>query len=250
MKIIGSDFDGTLNHNGIDEKKKDAIKKWRKKGNIFSVVSGRGKTELYALYKENDFECDYLVADNGAVIMKPDREIVSMVKCDGKFLKSLCEYLFEIGCEWADVHSEDDMMVVCDSLKAKENEFYLKDVPQTEWFTQVSTMLETAEESAEVTRLVKEKFGEFLNPLQNGRCIDIVRHDMNKAKGMYKLASLFSLGHDDIITVGDNINDRDMIKEFRSYAMENGVEEIKKIATFTTESVTDLIEKELQEQNK
>ena len=250
MKIIGSDYDGTLNHGGIDEEKKDAIKKWRKKGNVFSVVSGRGKRELYEIYKDKDFECDYLVADNGAVIMKPDGEIVCNTKCDGEILNSLCEFLFEVGCTWADVHSDDDIMIVCDSLQAKENEFYLKDVPRTEWFTQVSTMLETVEESEKITCLVKEKFGEFLNPLQNGRCIDIVRHDMNKAKGMYKLASLFSLGHEDIITVGDNINDRDMIKEFRSYAMQSGVEEIKKIATFVTESVADLIRKELQEQNK
>lgn len=248
MKIIGSDFDGTLNHGGIDEKKKDAIKKWREKGNIFSVISGRGKKDLYELYRKNDFECDYLVADNGSVIMTPEREIVFTVKCDGKILKELCGFLLEVGCPWADVHSDEDFLVVCENLQLKENEIHLEDMPEKEYFTQVSTMLETEEESAEITRLVKEKFGSLLNPLQNGRCIDIVRHDMNKAEGMYKLASLFSLGHDDIITVGDNINDRDMIKEFRSYAMENGVEEIKKLACFITESVTDLIEKEMQEQ--
>lgn len=251
MKIIGSDYDGTLNHGGIDEKKKDAIKKWREKGNVFSVVSGRGAEALYEIYKDKDFECDFLVADNGAVIMKPDGEIVSQVKCDSSILTSLCDYLFEVGCDWADVHAEKVLLIIPDN-KEKEigKEIHLKDMPETEYFTQVSTMLETVEESEKITALVREKFGDFLNPLQNGRCIDIVRQDMNKAKGMYNLASLFSLGHDDIITVGDNINDRDMIKEFRSYAMESGVKEIKEIATFITESVTDLIEKELQEQKK
>ena len=35
MKIIGSDYDGTLNHGGIDEKKKDAIKSGVKKEMFF-----------------------------------------------------------------------------------------------------------------------------------------------------------------------------------------------------------------------
>jgi len=51
--------------------------------------------------------------------------------------------------------------------------------------------------------------------------------------------------YDDVIAVGDNINDRDMIAEFRSYAMENGVDFIKEIADYITPSVTELILKEL-----
>lgn len=40
MKIIGSDYDGTLNHNGIGKKKKKALQKWRDKGNVFALISG------------------------------------------------------------------------------------------------------------------------------------------------------------------------------------------------------------------
>ena len=29
MKIIATDYDGTLNHGGIDDRKRNAIKKWR-----------------------------------------------------------------------------------------------------------------------------------------------------------------------------------------------------------------------------
>ena len=51
--------------------------------------------------------------------------------------------------------------------------------------------------------------------------------------------------YDDIITVGDNVNDYDMIKEFRSYAMESGVQSIKDLATFVTPGVVELIDREL-----
>ena len=57
MKIIASDYDGTLNHGGIDDKKRNAIKEWRKAGNLFGIVSGRGPSNLIDLHKTNNFEC-------------------------------------------------------------------------------------------------------------------------------------------------------------------------------------------------
>ena len=35
MKILGCDYDGTLNYGGIDEEKIAAIEKWRKHGYFF-----------------------------------------------------------------------------------------------------------------------------------------------------------------------------------------------------------------------
>ena len=51
--------------------------------------------------------------------------------------------------------------------------------------------------------------------------------------------------YDDVITVGDNINDIDMIREFRSYAMKNGVEAVKNIAFGIVSDVTEILEKEI-----
>ena len=36
MKIIGSDYDGTLSHGGIDDVKRQAIADWRAAGNILT----------------------------------------------------------------------------------------------------------------------------------------------------------------------------------------------------------------------
>ena len=68
---------------------------------------------------------------------------------------------------------------------------------------------------------------------------------MNKAKGLYILMDILGAEYGDIIAVGDNVNDRAMIEEFRSYAMENGVDAIKELADYTVSSVTELIEKEI-----
>ena len=163
-------------------------------------------------------------------------------------LFELVKHLFENGCEWAHVQTNFYCRVFADGKNCtKEGEYTLGNMPDIPYFSQINTQLPTFEESAKVTASVNEAFGEKLNPLQNGECLDIVRKDIDKAKGLYKLAEILSAKKEDIIAVGDNINDTHMIAEFRSYAMENAVDSIKELADFVTPSVTELIEKELEE---
>lgn len=248
MRIIGSDYDGTLNHGGFDEAKLNAIEKWRSEGNIFALISGRGKFDIQRLYNEKKFGCDYLIADNGAVILTTDGRIISEVRCDGNLARELVTFLFELGCPWAQIQTEGYMRIYKDESDCTEEYHYpLYKMPHIPYFTQISTFLPTVEDSRYVTNEVAKKFKDILNPLQNGECIDIVRYDMNKARGLYLLADIVGAKKEDIIAVGDNINDKDMIAEFRSYAMANGVDEIKALADYITDSVTSLILKELNE---
>ncbi len=248
LKIIASDYDGTLNHGGIDEKKKNAISKWRKAGNIFSVISGRGAPDLIRIYNKNSFECDYLIADNGAVIMKPNGEIVCEDKIDLSVAKPFLAFLYEQGCKWGYVQTSFPCRVFNDDNfeEYDEDECYIFDkLPEFPYIYQINTALPSFEEAARVTKAIKENFGDVLNPLQNGTCIDIVSVNMDKAKGIYKFIELLGAEYEDVITVGDNINDKDMIKEFRSYAMKNAVPLIKELADFETSGITELIEREL-----
>ncbi len=248
MRIIASDYDGTLNHGGIDDDKIRAISKWRSAGNIFAIVSGRSPNDLLRLYDEKKFGCDYLIADNGAVIMTSKGEIISRAECDSSLALPLIELILDCGCAWAYVQTDNDFRVYADPKNCEEdNEFTLSDMPDVRYFNQINTQLDDFNTAAKVTARIAERFQDVLNPLQNGTCIDIVRYDVNKAKGIYTLMDLVGAEYKDVIAVGDNINDRDMIAEFKSYAMENGVDSIKEIADYITPSVTELILKELND---
>lgn len=246
MKIIASDYDGTLNHGGIDDTKRNAIKRWRKAGNLFGLVSGRYAPDLIELCRKNDFECDFLLGSNGAVILTPEGRILEEDRCDGNLAMPLLEFIMNIGCEWASVHTNFRCIIDERDDERLEGEFTLKTLPVIPYFNQISTILPDDKEAARVTEAIRNKFGEHLNPLQNGRCIDVVSADMNKAKGLCNLLKIFGAEHNDMITVGDNINDTHMIAEFRSYAMENAVQSIKDIADYITPGVTELIEREMQ----
>lgn len=245
MKIIASDYDGTLNHGGIDERKRNAIKRWRKAGNLFGLVSGRGAANLLEIPKRNDFECDFLLACNGAVILKTDGTVLAESRCNGDLAKPLLDFIFSLGCQWATVQTAFKCVIDQDDNERLEDEFTLETIPEIPYFNQINTRLPDCEEAERVTAAVKEKFGKHLNPLQNGVCIDIVSADMNKAKGLYKFLEIVGADYDDLITVGDNINDTHMIAEFRSYAMENAVQSIKDIADCEIAGITELIEKEM-----
>lgn len=245
MKIIASDYDGTLNHGGIDDKKRNAIKEWREKGNKFGIVSGRMPDDLLKIYKKDELDLDFLLACNGAVILTTDGNIIKDDRIDGELLRPFLDFLFSLGADWATIYCERSYVIDENDNDRLPDEFTRKTLSDLKYFNQVSTILEDEEEAIVVTNAIKEKFGDILNPLQNGRCIDIVSSRINKAKGLYDYLELVGGKYEDMITVGDNINDTHMIKEFRSYAMANGVQSIKDIADYVTEGITELIEKEM-----
>ncbi len=245
MKIIASDYDGTLNHGGIDDKKRNAIKEWREKGNKFGIVSGRITDDLLRIYKKDKLELDFLLACNGAVILTTEGKILKEDRVDGDILKPILDFIFSLGADWAAIQSDRSYIIDENDNDRLPDEFTRKTLPDLKYFNQISTILEDEEEALMVTNAIKEQFGDKLNPLQNGRCIDIVSATMNKAKGLYDYLELVGGKYEDMITVGDNINDTHMIKEFRSYAMANGVQSIKDIADYETNGIIELIEKEI-----
>ncbi len=248
MKIIGSDYDGTLNHNGIDEKKRSAIAAWRAAGNLFVLVSGRHACNVRQLHLDQQFGCDFFIGSNGAVILNDAQEVVHADCCDMQMLVPLIRHMLEMGCPAALVHAENFWFYTYSHLEAAEREpaCTVETMPEIRYYTQVTTWLPTEAEAVAVAQNIREHFGEWFNPLQNGTSVDIVRSGVNKATGLTHLLELVGAGHDDMITVGDNINDSDMLREFRSYAMENGVSAVKELADFVTPGVAELIRQELQ----
>lgn len=243
MKIICSDFDGTLNHGGITKDKLDAIKSWQEKGNLFCVVSGRQKEFFFEL-REKNIPVDFFLSCNGAVITDKDFNIVSDERCEADIGNELAEFIFSEGCSFIFFCSDRFLRIRDPRFPDEEGTDYDKKMRFSS-FNQVSTACSSFEKASELTEKIRERFGKFLNPLQNGTCIDIVPRGMDKAAGIYKLLGILGSKKEDVIAVGDNVNDEAMIREFYSYAMENGVDSIKELSDEITVSITELIEREI-----
>ena len=247
MKILGSDFDGTLTVGGIDGAKCALIREWRQAGHLFGIVSGRGPG-YYAWLRQQypALEMDFFAAYNGAVILDARGRVLDDVTCEDISAAELSAALHGWGCPFVFVNGEQSYTVRRDGDTLRDGEISWSSLPRAiSWFHQISVQLETAAEAAAVTERIKAAYGDRLNPLRNGICIDIVAPAVNKAEGLRRAAALLGAEEGEIIAVGDNVNDLDMLRAFRSYAMENGTEEAKAAADGIVASVNELIRREL-----
>ncbi len=251
MKILGSDFDGTLNQGGISDGKITAIEKWRNAGHKFGIVSGRGKEfreDLMQQFPRLDF--DFFASCNGGHITDRNGFVIYENKSKNVPLMGLITDLLAWGCKFVHVNGKQYTCVLtniedCPHNVSVGNVCFLDKLKPIDYFYQVSVVQTTVEKSTILVEKIRKKYAKWLCPLQNGTCVDIVPIGVSKAQGLYRVMEYYDCTYDDVITVGDNINDLDMIREFHSYAMENGVEEVKKQADYIVSDVVEILEKEI-----
>ena len=256
MKILGSDYDGTLTHGGIDEEKCNAIRAWRQKGHKFGIVSGRGVWFFPELFKKHpSMELDFYVACNGGVILNRDGEILFKTGCTEVSVPALAADLLAWGALRVHINGfVGERAVYLYAIDDPKNApkqidpstpMHVCDLPPVDGFYQTSCVTEDDQSAKRLIERIQKAYGKHLNPLQNGKHIDIVPAGVNKAEGLLRVMEHFGAHHEDVIAVGDNVNDIDMLREFRSYAMENGVPAIRELTDGTVQNVTDLLRMEL-----
>ena len=99
MKILCSDYDGTLTRGGLDAKKYDAIHAWREKGNRFGIISGRGARFYSEVTAEHPLlEVDFVACCNGGVILDHNGAVIYETHCKDVSLHEIAKILFSWGC--------------------------------------------------------------------------------------------------------------------------------------------------------
>jgi hypothetical protein len=249
MKILCSDYDGTFNYQGVTAELRENVAHWRREGNLFGFVTGRSLDTILKICADDGVVCDFLVCNNGAYVCRFDRTVLFESHCSIEYARPLLDRLFEWGCSFVGItysnvaYSIQKEPSALESGDWKTEKWVCENLP---YFTQINTVFPTFERSKEVCQKIVREFGEILTPLQNGICIDIVPIGVNKAQGIRHLIDSFQAKESDVITVGDNINDEAMIAQFRSYAVQNAVPSILKLADAVVKDVSDLIQQELE----
>ncbi len=248
-KLIASDYDGTLNRRGIAEKVVKAIDKWQLDGNLFGIVSGRGLMSLLSVIRHDPITCDYLIAANGALIADGEAKVLLCHTVSAEIGKAIAAFVLENGGYHASVNTlSGEVFIVTTERKARhanDPSFrLLSEYDMTEAVYEISTYFDTVEEAFAFVEKLHAAFPKTVSGLINGSCIDIVPYGVNKAKGIEDFCRLYDIDKDNVITVGDNYNDREMLTAYRSYAVENAVDDMKKIANYVVEDIAELCKKE------
>ena len=224
MKIIASDFDGTLYRNRIiTDRDKNAILQWQKDGNAFGIVTGRGR-DILETAAEHGIKLDYAIAYNGALVLNEKGEVLY----EDWFQRGIAKeyYDFAYSTEYQFAHPYN--CTVDENDTSKEH--------------QLTLLLKDSEDAKEFAKLLNEKFEGRLTSFSNGQWINTVKYGTSKATGIEHYAELFGVDRKDIYTVGDFFNDLPMLQAFDGYVVSTCHPEMKKLIPNVCDDIAHLTE--------
>ncbi len=243
MKIIASDFDGTLNHNGISAEDSKAIAKFRAKGHKFGIVTGRDlEMALWVLYdlKRANTEIDFLICCTGAIILSGEGEIIRVKK--GKVTPefyNIVKKARELGAGSFNINNELTRAYMDTNGKIPYS------LDKIDEFTQLNMWFRSEDGAKEIEEYVTKNYSHMISAYRNGGSVDMPPPNTSKVTGIYDYT--MGLDNPEIYTVGDNLNDIPMIKEFCGFAVSNAQPEVKAVARHQCNRICDMIDMILEE---
>ncbi len=256
-KILATDYDGTLSLDGIPPHVVEAIERFQAAGHLFGVVTGRDRYWSYEIFrKEGRFPFDFVLALNGALGLDKDGNelftypIDGTADCNGLPLaKVLPKRIVELsGDECGIAWSRERIQILPEYITADPddstvtpqgslNDIYRK----MNSFLMLNAVCPDVASTNKAVEILRREFGTWLNPLQNGRCIDIPVKGLDKGVGIARYAELMGIAKDDIWTAGDNLNDLAMLKPYHGCAMSTGTAEAKAVAEHVCDDIAAVI---------
>lgn len=90
IKVLVSDYDNTFYINDEDiEENKLAVDKFRKKGNIFIIATGRSYLDLQNKVNKYHFDYDYALINHGATIIDKNNHVIYNFSIKNEIIKEL-----------------------------------------------------------------------------------------------------------------------------------------------------------------
>lgn len=243
-KILFSDLDGTLVHDNepISSKDQEAIKELRKNGHYFSFCTGRNIQETSHITEH--FEYDYMVLNNGAMIVDQNKNVLYRKQIKNDIAKEIVQdaykkypylnYTFFDGKQTYGYIDQKTCKLTKQGYQKIEGNFF-------------DILNKTTEDIDIVCMFHPDKKTDQIKPIQqdiqhkyqgihatlNTSFLDITV-DCTKGTGLQKLCSLLN-EEVDSYCIGDSYNDLDMfLKANHAYTF-NHVE--KSVKDYTEKQV-------------
>jgi Cof subfamily protein (haloacid dehalogenase superfamily) len=248
-KLLAVDMDGTLLNSDkvISKRNKSAIKKAIEKGIKVVITSGRGLKSLVRFLDEVQLrgENEYIIANNGGTIYRTSNfECINYKGLNGIDLVKAHALSVKYGFHMIAYTHEG-------SIAPEENEFtrfetkyvgvpvkimdFNSEVNDEDEITKI--MFSQTEEllTKKMLELPKEFFNEYNVVKTMPIVLEIMDKDCNKGYGVKVLAEKLGIKKEEIICIGDQANDIEMITYAGlGIAMGNAIEDLKALAQYVT----------------
>jgi len=217
--ILFSDFDRTLFFRDEEWKVREnieAIKKWRSAGNQFCITTGRSYRSVTEQLPEIKEQCDYYIVDSGSIILSKTGEFMDAFYFDPAIVAGIVELS----------KSFPEVPAVFYYTPNSENADY-----KTENITKLRLWFEDTSLLASVAAEIRERFPVFAfileagmpsHPALAGRngFVEIIPIGFGKSNAIKHLLKIENILSGEVVTVGDGLNDSEMVHDFNGYAIE------------------------------
>lgn len=226
-KILVSDYDKTFYLNDEDiEKNKIAINEFRKKGNIFIIATGRSHFDFYNKLDLYKFDYDYVIINHGATILDKNDNILANFPIKNEIIPEIKK----------DLKLEKSIKGFCCSELESRVDFNHKDL------TKINVGYNSKDEAISINGKINNKYSKFINSYSIAETsLEIISNETNKSKAIDLLLNRLNIKRQSVYTIGDGYSDIEMVKNFNGYAMQEAVDELKKVAKKEYSSVSELI---------
>lgn len=264
-KLIVSDIDGTLfNSDGkISNKNLEAIKDVTSKGIKFALVSGRSYGFLKGLSDEYGINID-AIGYNGTEIRDENGNIIWKRYMDKQDVIDIAKFLEDADCLFKvfttkgivckrprkirsiaeEILKSRNEEITDETIKSKENDILLSDLIVSDMIEYIErkdsdiVKIEVIDSSRDYLNKISEKvkgISEVFITSSYGLNIEIMHKEVNKGNAIKNFAQYLGIDTNEVMAFGDNVNDIEMIEEAgMGVAVENAVDELKKVANFIT----------------
>ena len=256
IRLVAVDMDGTLlnRERKIAQYTQNVIRRAVSQGVVFAPATGRAVNALPQELKDME-EIRYGIFSNGATIYDlKEKKVLYKNQFEQKRILELMDFLkqFDVmqsysmngqsyaarkDMENVDYYQLDSntKAIIHNSRKLiNDLEDFLKEHDKTETVEKITLLFRTKEERAKVWKAL-ERFDDIQYASSLPKNIEISKKGCNKGDGLLHLAKGLGIKREEVMGCGDADNDRELLEcSGFSVAMENGIDEIKKIADYIT----------------
>ena len=227
-KILISDYDGTFYQNDIDIKKNiDKVNEFRTLDNLFVLATGRSYVDLKQKIDKYEIPYDYLILNHGALLLSKDLEIIKVFTLDKELVDSILEY----------ANNKDIYDVILISA-------FDKNVTDTLNIVKIMLKLYNYDKALEVKNYIDKSYpniGSYLARDEEHYLVEVVSCKASKSFMIEKILDKEKIVKKNVYTIGDGINDIDMIRDYNGYRVSNSCKELVSVTDRVIDNVSDLI---------
>lgn len=240
-KLFASDYDGTVRHPDLSERTRDAIRRFRVQGGIFGIVTGRGAHAARPIFDEVDV--DFISCCNGTMLLFPDGRQMSYGQYSADIARELWTLVLSLGALGFGAQAGDEALWIrTDDAEAAERLGSF--LAENRTVSQCHTLFDGYELAEHAAQVIAVRFGDTVNPLQNGHSVDLPPCGIDKAFGVRRAAEYFDIAGDMIYAAGNEMNDYSMVSAFHGFAMSGSPGELTAAAERVIGDVADALEAE------